>query len=346
MRIVVNDIAASTGGAMSVLRDFYTCVCENDYENEWIFLLNDRYFKETDRVKILTLPEVKKSPLRKLWFDLVVGRRYIEALNPDVVLSLQNIITFGVKAPQLVYIHQAIPFQSVKRFSFFRASERKLAVIQHWIGRIIKCSARKSDGIIVQTKWMKTAVCRACRLPEKKVLTALPPVKQMPSEGQLDRTAFFYPTADEVYKNNQCIYLASQLLECRGVEHTVTLTLPPWHSRGCIVCTGPLPFENVSCRYQESVLIFPSYIETFGYPLAEARSAGTLILAADTVFAREVLEGYENAYFFDPFKPDKLADLMEKVCTQKIEKKKPKHSNERPSCSWLDVMEQVFLLGT
>ena len=50
MRIVVNDIAASTGGAMTVLRDFYNCVCDSDKENEWIFLLNDRYFKETDNV--------------------------------------------------------------------------------------------------------------------------------------------------------------------------------------------------------------------------------------------------------------------------------------------------------
>ena len=65
MRIVVNDIAASTGGAMTVLRDFYSCVCENDHENEWIFLLNQPYFQETENVKIITLPEIKKSGLRK-----------------------------------------------------------------------------------------------------------------------------------------------------------------------------------------------------------------------------------------------------------------------------------------
>ena len=69
MRIVVNDIAASKGGAMTVLRDFYTCVCEHDHENEWIFLLGDRYFTDTANVKILTLPEVKKNRLKKLLFD-------------------------------------------------------------------------------------------------------------------------------------------------------------------------------------------------------------------------------------------------------------------------------------
>ena len=44
MRIVVNDIAASKGGALTVLKDFYNCVRENDTENEWIFLLGDRGF--------------------------------------------------------------------------------------------------------------------------------------------------------------------------------------------------------------------------------------------------------------------------------------------------------------
>ena len=111
MRIVVNDIAASTGGAMSVLRDFYSCVCEHDHENEWIFLLNARYFEETENVKIIALPEIKASGFKKLIFDFVTGREYISRLKPDVVFSLQNIITFGLKVPQIAYIHQSIPFQ-------------------------------------------------------------------------------------------------------------------------------------------------------------------------------------------------------------------------------------------
>ena len=53
MRIVVNNIAASKGGAMTVLKDFYSCVCENDKQNEWIFLLNSKYFEETENVKII-----------------------------------------------------------------------------------------------------------------------------------------------------------------------------------------------------------------------------------------------------------------------------------------------------
>ena len=46
-----------------------------------------------------------------------------------------------------------------------------------------------------------------------------------------------------------------------------------------------------------------------------------IILSADTPVAREALSGYENAYYFDPFEPQQLADLMEKVINGEIQKK-------------------------
>lgn len=343
MRIVVNDIAASTGGAMTVLRDFYNCVCDNDRENQWFFLLSEKYFEETENVKIITLPQIKSSHLRKLWFDFFSGRKYINRLKPDVVLSLQNIITFGVKAPQAVYIHQSIPFQTIKHFSFFKSSERGLAVIQHLIGRIIKHSAKRSDLVIVQTQWMKDAVCDMCHLPPSRVFTSLPPVKPIaPGEEMFDKTAFFYPTADAIYKNNDSIFAASRTLEAKGVLHSVVMTLPPEKSAGSVTCTGRLPYAQVIENYQRASLIFPSYIETFGYPLAEARMAGAIVLAADTPFAREVLEGYENAYFFDPFQPDQLAELMEQVACGKLERKQLQESYKETGNSWEQVRRWVL----
>jgi len=344
MRIVVNDIAASTGGAMSVLRDFYSCVCEYDHENEWIFLLNERYFEETENVRIIALPEIKASGFKKVIFDFVTGRKYISRLNPDVVFSLQNIITFGVKIPQVVYIHQSIPFQSIKRFSFLRGAERKLAVIQHLIGRIIKISAKKSDYVIVQTKWMKEAVCRLCKLSDEKVVTFIPGLKKEQFEQvEIERSAFFYPTASAVYKNNDCIRKASAILDGKGIAHKVTLTLPPEESSGSIVNTGRLPHDEVMARYRNSTLVFPSYIETFGYPLAEARMVGTIVLAADTPFSREVLEGYENAYFFPFDQPECLAELMEAVITGEIVRKDAKRTEDsrENANSWIPVMRYI-----
>lgn len=346
MKIVVNDIAASTGGAMTVLRDFYAYVCEHDHENQWVFLLADRYFEETDNVKIIPMPQVKKSGLRKLWFDFVSGRRFIHRLQPDAVLSLQNIITFGVKVPQVAYIHQSIPFQNVKNFSFFRGSERKLAVVQHLIGRIIKLSAKKSDLVIVQARWLKDAVCDLCRVPKDKVLVNMPMANVTEAAGAaFDRTAFFYPTAGAIYKNNDCLFKASRLLRERGVPHEVCMTLPPEKSEPGIVCTGRLPYEEVLRRYHTATLAFPSYIEACTLPLLEGRKAGSLILAADTAFAREELQGYENAYFFDPFKPQELAGLMERVISGELTKKPAGQGVSPTGNGWADVVRAVVEMG-
>ena len=345
MRIVVNDIAASMGGAMSILRDFYACVAESDKENQWVFLLNDQYFEETDNVKIIALPQVKQSRLRKLWFDFVSGRRLVNELRPDVYFSLQNTVTFGVRAPQVVYIHQPVPFQPTKKFSFFKKTERSMAVIQNLIGPIIKLSAKKCDRIIVQTQWMKEAVHRLCRVPLDKIRTNLPAVNQMfaeKAETEFDQTAFFYPTSGAIYKNNDCVFQASQMLDSKGVAHAVTLTLPQEESCGSVACVGRIPFEEVMSRYQRATLLFPSYIETYGYPMAEARMVGTIALAADTPFAREVLDGYENAYFFDPFKPEELAYLMEQVISGKLTKKEITQSMQNEAPGWEQVIQWVL----
>lgn len=125
MRIIINDIAASTGGAMSILKQFYQFIKENDKHNEWIFLLGNKYLEETENIKILCFPKVKNNHIIKILFDCFYGKKIIEKYNPDVVVSLQNIITFGLKTRQIVYIHQSIPFQSEFKFSFVKKKKGK-----------------------------------------------------------------------------------------------------------------------------------------------------------------------------------------------------------------------------
>ena len=38
--------------------------------------------------------------------------------SPDVVLSLQNLVVNIKDVPQIVYMHQSLPFQDIKKFSF------------------------------------------------------------------------------------------------------------------------------------------------------------------------------------------------------------------------------------
>lgn len=132
------------------------------------------------------------------------------------------------------------------------------------------------------------------------------------------------------------------MLNEKNIHCDVALTLPPEHSKGDVRCVGRLPYGEVIEQYAQSTLIFPSYIETFGFPMAEARKVGTIVLASDCPFSREVLAGYENAYFFDPFKPQALATLMERVITGDIEKKASAKTENDYSDSWRRILNEVL----
>jgi glycosyltransferase involved in cell wall biosynthesis len=316
LRIVVNDIAASTGGALSILTEFYNFIKTSGDKNDWVFLLGDNYLKETETIKIIILPQIKASWIRRVWFDFFSGKRMIKNLCPDVVFSLQNTIIFGLKIPQILYVHQSIPFQNAKNFSFFKKNETMYAIYQHVIGNLIKLSCKKADKIIVQTKWIKNAIIKKCHKSEKDIISILPSVKFEKvdiNHKQLKRNEFFYPAGDIFYKNHECILQANKILNEQGIsDFSVYFTIKGNNTKNTIYLDY-ITRELVKQKYNECTLIFPSYIESFGYPLAEARLMGTIILASDCEFSREILDGYENAYFFDPFKPKELSELMKKV---------------------------------
>lgn len=61
---------------------------------------------------------------------------------------------------------------------------------------------------------------------------------------------------------------------------------------------GYLSKDEVNDCYQNcSIMVFPSFLETFGLPLQEAASLGCKIISSDLEYAREVLNGYKNSMF-------------------------------------------------
>ncbi len=364
MRIVVNDIAASKTGALSILTDFYHYIAEHDTVNEWIFLLGEPFIKETDRIQVRIMQEVKKSWINRLKFDLFTGASYIKALQPDVVFSLQNTVTFGYRGRQVVYVHQPLGFQNVKRFSFLKSKEREYAVYQHLIGAMINASIRRADKVIVQTKWMRDAVIKKAHVSGDKIAQILPDVENLNGyirEGTRKGNQFFFPSGVMIYKNHECILKACTLLNERGftdfnvlftIDDTKAVTDYEFDNRyDNISMGGRLTKEQVLDAYNERTLIFPSYIETFGYPLAEARQFGAPILASNCPFCIEVLEGYLQSYYFDPFKAEELADLMQ----QSIEGALQSGTNgmsltkledmEQRRDSWAEVLNVVTATG-
>lgn len=345
MRIVVNDIAASRGGALTILESFHRHVRDADDGNEWVFLLGSDVIEDSANVRTVVLPKVKKSWLARLTFDLFTGRRLIKSLRPDVVLSLQNTYTYGLACPQIVYVHQSLPFQQTKVFSLRRREERRLAIYQHLIGAVIKQSIRRADHVIVQTRWVCDAIIDQVGISREKVTVAFPGLEDLSGyrrNAAISPSAFFYPTADSAYKNNSCVEDACRLLAEKGVtDFTASMTIETSDAPR-VSAIGRIPREQVLLRMSRSTLLFPSLIETYGLPLAEAKALGSLVLAADLPYAREVLDGYENAYFFNPDSPDQLAELMNRVIIGQITRR-PIEPETPMLSTWSSVVKTIEL---
>lgn len=347
-RIVVNDIAASTGGTLVILKEFYEYISRYGEEYEWIFLLGEKYVKEKVNIKVIVLKEVKNSWIERLKFDLYKGKKYINKLRPDVVISLQNTIVFGLNIKQIVYIHQLIPFQKTKRFSFFKKEERLLFIHQYFIGCIIKRSIKKAHLIIVQTNYMKKVILKQTGVESKKIIIVTPDLQLDSINNEiidLKNNYFFYPASNVIYKNYECIFKACEILNTKSITNfKILLTIKRFGKRifSNIEFMDKISREQVIKKYRESVLIFPSYMESLGLPLLEARKMGTIIFASDCDFAHEILDDYENAYFFNPFKPKELALLMEKKVSGKIKfyKDANRHINNK-SGGWKLLIKNI-----
>ena len=81
MKILFVDFAASNGGALSVLNDYYHKALD-DKNNEYIFLLSDYYFEEKDNVKII-IKKKEKRWINRLVFDFFTGKKVVNKIMPD-----------------------------------------------------------------------------------------------------------------------------------------------------------------------------------------------------------------------------------------------------------------------
>lgn len=327
MRILVYDVAAESGGAMTVLQSFYE-EFSKDRENQYVFVLSVAKLLKKPHIKVCNFPWIKKSPLHRIYFDYFVAHRLVKKYKIDKVLSLQNIALPFAGVPQMVYEHNALPFAEYR----FRPWEAfRPWMTQQILGRMMKRSIRRSEKVMVQINWMKEEIVRACQIPKDRVEVRFPPVEMLktaPYQLDKDKPIFFYPANASAYKNHRTLLKACELLAEKGYRnYQVILTVTGEENKSIQALKKeakekrlPISFQGVMPRrelfdlYATSVLVFPSYIETIGLPLLEAKSVGAWIIAADCLYARDMVGGYERASFFSTFDAETLSCQMQQFC--------------------------------
>ncbi|MER1984396.1 MAG: glycosyltransferase [Solibacillus sp.] len=329
MKIIVFDVPASSGGALSILNEFYLEVKENSPKDvEWIFVLSEPFLEETSNIKVLRFPWIKNSWLHRIYFDQFVAPKLVKKYKVDKIFSLQNVTIPRTKMKQVLYVHQPLPFVGYK----FTFKENKLFwVYQNIISRKIIASIKKAEKTIVQTNWMKEAIVKQAGVKPNKI-DIIPPTINVDIKRYFEPTdqslrTFFYPASASYYKNHRLIVDAvsgltkSELVGLNFIftlngdedEHIKELYERVEKENLPIQFIGSISKEQVFDYYTKSILIFPSYIETFGLPLLESRIHKGIILAGKTVFSCEILDGYSNVVYFDTNDSNSLLLVIRKI---------------------------------
>lgn len=324
MRIMVFDVPAESGGALTILNQYYDAAIK-DKENEWIFVVSTPELKETDNVKVLNYPWIKKSWFHRLYFDNLVPHKLVDKYKVDEILSLQNVVVPKVKVKQTLYLHQPLPFVE-KRYGL--TEDFKFWLYQNIISKMIFKSIREADEVIVQTKWIRDAAIKKANVKKEKFILKQPElnvsVKKLYTSDGNSENLFFYPSSGLVYKNHEVIVNACKLLKNKGISnYKVIFTLKGDENKHIkmlkqIISDEDLPIEFIGSvgietvyeYYSKSILIFPSYIETFGLPMLEAKMHQSPILASNCAFSHEILDGYSEVKFFDPYDCIELTELL------------------------------------
>lgn len=321
---MVFDVPADSGGALTILNQYYNTAVE-EKDKEWIFVIGIPKLEECENITVLNYPWVKKSWFHRLYFDLFIAYKIVNKYKADEILCLQNVIIPRVSLKQTLYLHQSLPFIEKK---YGITENFKFWLYQNIVGKIIYKSIQKSEKIIVQTKWMMEAAIKKTGVCEDKFILKQPELnfkKIKPYEEKNHGTRlFFYPANGLVYKNHKIIVKACKILKNQGIDnYKVIFTLTGEENKHIknlrktvnnyqlpIDFIGSISIDEVYNYYSKSVLIFPSYIETFGLPLLEAKMHNSQILASNCKFSVEILDNYQKVEYFDPDDTKELSGLM------------------------------------
>ncbi|MBC7429123.1 MAG: glycosyltransferase [Bacteriovorax sp.] len=344
-------INIQTGGAHSILENFLISIDSKLVsESNWTFIGNEEYRSAcaSNNINFRSLNLNKKWFLRIVYDFLLFKGKFLQNQPPSVIISMQNTTPFTRNCDStLTYIHQAIPF--IENFKPDPVKNLKLFLIKHFYFFFIKLGvSRKRAFFILQSEWLKKLCAPRLGVSEDKFLIHRPLPTDIDPEKfkskQVVKNSFFYPSLFQNYKNHHLLIEAFILLAKNSPDKNfiLELTIEDQHinvpANLEIKYYGMIPrSETLQKINHSSAVIYPSLIESYGIPIAEAIFLKTPVIASDLPYARELM-GTDGLYF-DPQNAESIKQVVEKFLIEG--QKEIKVSAERFQ-DWTRVLENFL----
>jgi glycosyltransferase involved in cell wall biosynthesis len=267
-----------------------------------------------------------RSFLARLAWEQTALPRIAAAWRADVLLSFGAFVPLRAPCPTVLEAGNALPFTA----AYWHLLRREPARVQfeeqaRWL--LLQASLRAARRVLVPTRAMRQDV--VTRLPDlldtvDVALWGVAPIFQ--------RVRWTAPASDVVLgvskhginKEFDVLVAALPHLQAKNRGVRVVLTGTPDESRWsrrtaalaqrlgvaqAICFAGDVPNQEVPALIQGArVLVYPTWCESFGLPLAEALAMGAPAVAANIPACREV--GGDAAHYYTPGSPSSLAGAI------------------------------------
>lgn len=358
--IVVNATALSKSGALTILKQFLKHAGEDERHQYICFIPKDLKFQKQNNIIFIEINEM--SWLKRILWDGYMFQRYLNVnrIEAKKVISLQN-TSVNTKIEQVIYLHQPLPFSAVK-WSLFKRNQSKLFLYKHFYKIFVLLFAKKNTIFVVQTNWMREALCSQSNIDERRVHVIKPDIYL--SDAVITRyheapikseQILLYPATPLFYKNHLLILSSLSHLKREGkicnIKFQVTFKdneYPQFSAKvkeleltNHVTYLGSIPYEELISKYHSAdIVLFPSYVETFGLPLIEGASLGKPVLCSDLPYSQDVLGGYSGATFLDYQDPyawaNSIIDVLERIKNNSF---KPGVFEFQQASSWKDFFK-------
>ena len=321
-RIYINASNIHSGGGRVLLVDLLNALIEKESDLHAIVYVDERFdAPELFTAKNLDIIKVKKKILERFKVDFKIKKQIAQN---DLILHFGNIppiLNFS-KNRSFLYLQNRLLIDEKGKGKFNIKLQLRLSLEQ----ALLRFFAKNCSKVLVQTKTMLKLASRfGLARQHLQVCAFRKPISNREiADTNLDKTnvklkKFIYIASNEIYKNHKNLLEAWILIADEGLRPELILNIDKSEALALVPRIKELDnirFATISGRdevqslYRESeALIYPSYTESFGLPLLEAKDMGLDILASERDYVRDIVEPVET---FDPDSAESIVGAVKR----------------------------------
>lgn len=328
MRIAINGkpfAVREKGGAVRVAENLVYHMAKVKPDTEFVLYIPTtdpatvRNFGANVRVQCSVSPRYRSGMNRSLWEQCVLPRLVRKAQGIDVLVNLTNSapVLLGPGVPQMLLIHDAgfLNRQWFSRaFSLYVSTLLRLAVARGvHLMTVSRTSAREiadALGLDQPIPWVHNGVDP----PQQDVAAAHYPFPYILFLGSLNprKNIVGAIRGFQAYKRQ---HGGEERLIIAGAEKAIFSNLAlDENDLHHVIFEGYVAEQQKWALLKSArLLLFPSFLEGFGLPVAEALAVGTPVVISDIPVFRELFG--EHAEYIDPHNMDDIAQGIFAVLT-------------------------------